>query len=85
VSTGDVTRTQVFDDGGQVEYSAAGTPVRFTDVSGQRFALNSSLLVEQVFDDSSRIEYSATGNPVRFTDTSGNVFGKKPLRTLSSL
>jgi hypothetical protein len=84
-STSDWTKTQVFDDGGRVEYSAAGNPVRFTDTSGQLFALNSSLLVEQVFDDGGRVEYSAAGNPVRFTDTRGKVFGKKPMHTVSSL
>jgi hypothetical protein len=73
-STNDGARTQVFDDGGQVEYSAAGNPVRFTDTSGQVFALNSSLLVVQVFDDGGRIEYNAAGNPVRFADRSGQLF-----------
>ena len=72
-STG-VTRTQVFDDGGRVEYSAAGNPVRFSDTSGEQFALNSSLMVEQVFDDGGRIEWSAAGNPVRFSDISGKLF-----------
>lgn len=33
-STGDLTRTQVFDDGTRIEYSAAGNPVRHTDASG---------------------------------------------------
>ena len=37
-STGDLTRTQVFDDGSRIEYGAAGNPVRFTDTSGKVFA-----------------------------------------------
>jgi hypothetical protein len=83
--SGDGIRTQVFDDGGRVDYSAAGKPVRFTDSSGQLFVINASLMVEQVFDDGSRIEYSAAGKPVRFTDSSGNVSGRKPTHAISSL
>jgi hypothetical protein len=82
-SASDRTRTQVFDDGSRIEWSAAGNPVRFMDTSGKLFANNRSLQVEQVFDDGSRIEWSAAGNPVRFTDTSGKVFGNKPTRALS--
>ena len=33
-STGDLTRTQIFDDGTLIEFSATGDPVRFTDTSG---------------------------------------------------
>jgi len=84
-STGDTTMTQVFDDGGRVEYSAAGNPVRFSDISGKLFAVNSSLRVEQVFDDGSRIEWNAAGNPVSATDTSGKASGSKLLHALSSL
>ena len=77
-SASDWTRTEVFDDGGRVEFNASGNPVRFTDISGQLFALNSSMLVEQVFDDGGRVEYNAAGNPVRFTDISGQLFVINP-------
>ena len=84
-STGELTSTQVFDDGSRIECNVAGNPVRFTDTSGQLFASNPSQLVEQVFDDGTRIEYSAAGNPVRFTDTNGQQFASKPTRIFSSL
>jgi hypothetical protein len=83
-SASDRTRTQVFDDGSRIEWSAAGNPVRFMDTSGKLFVNNRSMQVQQVFDDGSRIEWSAAGNPVRFTDTSGKVFGNKVTRTMSS-
>jgi hypothetical protein len=73
-STSDTIRTQVFDDGSRIEWSAAGNPVRFMDNSGKLFATNRSMHVEQVFDDGSRIEWNTAGNPVRFTDTSGDLF-----------
>ena len=34
-SASDSTRTQVFDDGSRIEWSAAGNPVRSTDTSGK--------------------------------------------------
>ena len=83
-STGDANRTEVFNDGSRIEYSAAGKPVRFADTSGQLSAVNSSMLVEQVFNDGSRIEYNAAGKPVRVTDASGAVVDKRTLHAMSS-
>jgi hypothetical protein len=84
-STGDLSGTQIFDDGTLIEYSAAGNPVRYTDTSGKLLVKGLSLRMEQVFEDGTRIQYSASGEPARYTDTSGRVFYKTPAQTLSSL